>query len=230
MCGQRGYEMAPPTTCDCSIALLPWLPPQAFPTPVSSLTSPHSVSPQSIAVLTLGLLHNPWTPAPSSYAFQETCISTQHRYGCGKYYFILIPFRLPQISCFTLRLKCFSSDSDNCPSNGIRTQLQLPHPHEGGPSRTNICLPPHPSTQFLHPTELCMVLYIIFHWSGPPLCSQLVFCMYFCVWRCSTDVSVERHVLHIHLLIYPLVLSFLLFLILSLLHSELNIWTYSEVH
>ena len=28
---------------------------------------------------------------------------------------ILIPFRLPQISCFTLSLKCFSSDSDNCP-------------------------------------------------------------------------------------------------------------------
>ena len=28
---------------------------------------------------------------------------------------ILIPFRLPQISCFTFSLKCFSSDSDSCP-------------------------------------------------------------------------------------------------------------------
>ena len=45
-----------------SIALLPWLPgfpPQAFPTALSSLTSPQSVSLQSIAALTLGLLHSP---------------------------------------------------------------------------------------------------------------------------------------------------------------------------
>ena len=32
---------------------------------------------------------------------------------------ILIPFRLPQISCFTLSLKCFSPDSDNYPNVGI---------------------------------------------------------------------------------------------------------------
>ena len=36
-------------------------------------------------------------------------------YGYGKDCLILVPFRLPQISCFTLGLKCFSSDSDNCP-------------------------------------------------------------------------------------------------------------------
>ena len=30
-----------------------------------------------------------------------------------------ILFRLPQISCFTLSLKCFSSDSDDCPDVGI---------------------------------------------------------------------------------------------------------------
>ena len=36
-------------------------------------------------------------------------------YGCGKHCLILIPFRLLQINCFTLSLKCFSSDSDNCP-------------------------------------------------------------------------------------------------------------------
>ena len=32
-------------------------------------------------------------------------------YGSGKDYLILIPFWLPQISCFTLSLKYFSSDS-----------------------------------------------------------------------------------------------------------------------
>ena len=45
-----------------SIALLPWLPcfpPQAFPTTVSSLTSPPFASLWSTAALTLGLLHNP---------------------------------------------------------------------------------------------------------------------------------------------------------------------------
>ena len=42
----------------------------------------------------------------------------------------LIPFRLPQISCFTLSLKCFSSDSDTV---GIRPLLQFPHPPRAGP-------------------------------------------------------------------------------------------------
>ena len=46
---------------------------------------------------------------------------------------ILIPFRLPQISCFTLSLKCFSSDSDNCRAVGIRPLLQFPHLSRAGP-------------------------------------------------------------------------------------------------
>ena len=44
-----------------SITLLPWLsgfPPQALPTTISSFTSPQSISPQSIAALTRGLLRN----------------------------------------------------------------------------------------------------------------------------------------------------------------------------
>ena len=53
--------------------------------------------------------------------------------GCGKDCLVLIPFRLPPISCLTLSLKCFSSDSDNCPSVGIRSLLQLPQPPRAGP-------------------------------------------------------------------------------------------------
>ena len=34
-----------------------------------------------------------------------------------------------------------------------------------------------------------------------PVCSQRMFCMHFCVWRYSPDVSMERNVLHIHLLL-----------------------------
>ena len=49
-------------------------------------------------------------------------------YSCGKDCPILIPFRLPEISCFTLSLYCFSSDSDNCPNVGIGPLLQFPHP------------------------------------------------------------------------------------------------------
>jgi len=49
-------------------------------------------------------------------------------YGCGKDCLILIPFTLSQISCFTLSLKCFSSDPDNCTGVGIRSLLQFFHP------------------------------------------------------------------------------------------------------
>ena len=59
--------------------------------------------------------------------------SCPHIYGCVKDCLILIPFRLPQSSCFTLNLKCFSSDSDNCPALGIRPLLQFPHPARAGP-------------------------------------------------------------------------------------------------
>ena len=54
-------------------------------------------------------------------------------YGCNKYCLILIPFRLPQISCFTVSLKCFSSDSDNWPAVGIGPLFQFPYPLRAGP-------------------------------------------------------------------------------------------------
>ena len=53
--------------------------------------------------------------------------------GYSKYCLILIPFRLPQISCFALSPECFSSDSDSCPSVGIRALPQFPHPPRAGP-------------------------------------------------------------------------------------------------
>ena len=66
------------------------------------------------------------TPAPSRCAIWVMD-------GCGKDCLILIPFRLPQISCFTPSLTCFSSDSDNCPDVGIESLLQFPHPPRAGP-------------------------------------------------------------------------------------------------
>ena len=140
--------------------------------------SPLSVSPQSLAALPLGLLHNPYTPAPSCYTFQGTCIPVQGRYGCSKDCLILIPFRLPQISCFTLSLKCFSSDSDNCPDVGIGPPASVPPPAKGRSNPTNT--PVFPPSSFI---LLSFAWLYIFFSTGQVflLCSQLVFCMHFCV-------------------------------------------------
>ena len=78
------------------------------------------------AALTLGLLHKPYTTAPNRCTFQATCGPVWGMYGCSKGCLSLIPFRLPQISCFTLSLKCFSSNSDNCSDVGIGPLLQFP--------------------------------------------------------------------------------------------------------
>ena len=112
--GREAMVMAPPNTCVSSIVLLPWLPgfpPPVFPTTISSLTSPQSISLQSTAALALGLINNPLIPAPSCCPFQETSVPVQSMYGCGKDCLILIPFRLPHISCFTLSLKYFSDST-----------------------------------------------------------------------------------------------------------------------
>ena len=145
--------------------------------PVSSLTSPPSVSPQSTAALTLGSLHNPQTPASSHCAFLGTHVPVWGIYGCGKDCLILIPFGLPQVSCFTLSLKYFSSGSDNCPVVGIRPLLQFPQASEGRSSPTNTPV----SAPSSFGSEFCMVLYTLCHWSSTPVCSQLVFFMCFCV-------------------------------------------------
>ena len=127
-------------------------------------------------------------------------------YGYGKDCLILIPFRLPQISCFTLTLKCFSSDSDSCPDVGIGPLSQFPHPLRAGPVLLTLLFFPLVPSSY----QVFVVLYILFLWSGIPVCSQLVFCMHFCVSRCIPDVSMERDVLHIHLLLSHLVLSHIL--------------------
>ena len=113
-------------------------PPQAFPTTVSSLTSPWSVSPQSTASLAQGLLHNPklqllLLAGPSRGPVSRVCVATARS---------LIPFRLPQVSCFTLSLKCFFSNPDNSPDVGIGSLLQLPNPLRASPVLLTLLLFP----------------------------------------------------------------------------------------
>ena len=163
VCGERETTvMAPPLPCDSAVSRywidrgsdrgsimeaiqlprLPGFPPQAFPTTISSLTSPRSISPQSTAALTLGLLHNPGTPAPSHGPFQGTCVPVLGVYGCGMDCLILIPFTLPQISCFTLSIKCFLPWFRPLPGCGNWTSALLPPPVEGRSSLLTLLLFP----------------------------------------------------------------------------------------
>ena len=109
-------------------------------------------------------------------------------YGFSKDCLILVAFRLPHISCFTLSLKCFSSDSDNCPSVGIGPLLQFSHPMRGDPVLLTLLL--FPPGSFILPSFV--VIYILFLWSGTPVLSQLVFCMHFCLKVYSWCIRGER--------------------------------------
>ena len=106
----------------------------------------------------------------SSCTFLGTCIPVWGMYGRGKDCLILIPFRLPQISCFSVSLKSFSSDSDNCPNVGIGPLLQFPHPPRAGPVLLTLLFPPG---SFLLPSFAW--LYIFFS-SGQALLSALSWC------------------------------------------------------
>ena len=102
------------------------------------------------------------------------------------YCLILIPFRLPQISCFTLSLKCFSSHSDNCPTVGIGPLLQFPYPRRVGPVLLTLLFFP-PSFFVL----LSFVWFYVFFSTGQVLLSALSWC--------SACTSVSEGVL----LMYP---------------------------
>ena len=78
-------------------------------------------------------------------AFSGTCMPVQGTYGCGKGCLILVPFRLSQISCFTLSLKCFSSDPDNCPNVGTGPLLQFPYLPRASPVQLTRLSSPHSS-------------------------------------------------------------------------------------
>ena len=83
---------------------------------------------------------------------------------------LLIPFRLPQISCFTLSLKYFCSDSDNCPSVGTGPLFQFPHQLRAGPVLLTLLFFP---SSFVLPSFLW--LYMFFS-TGQVLLSALSWC------------------------------------------------------
>ena len=125
--------MAPPLTCDSAVlpgfhvclAFLhrhfpPWSPSHLV---NLSLHSQQHPSPWDCSTI----------PKLQFLVAAPSCVLVQGMYSCGKDCLILIAFRLPQISCFTLSLKCFSFHSDSCPTVGIGPLLQFPHPRTVGP-------------------------------------------------------------------------------------------------
>ena len=200
-----------PPTCDSAVSpcfhgclafLHRHFPPQSPP------SHPLNLSLESIAALAWDCSTIPKTTSPSWCAFQVSSFPVRGMYGCGKDCLIVIPFRLPQISCSTLSLKCFFSNSGNCPNVVIGPLLQFPYLLIAGPvPLTFLIFPLVPSSYLV----LCGPIYS-FCCAGTTLCSQLVFCMYFCVWRCVPDVSMERDALHVHLFLRHLRCSLLLLL------------------
>ena len=206
MLGKKGYgDCSTPYAWLSSITWLPWLPgfsPQALPTTISSVTFPQSISPQSTAALAQELLHNPWTPSPSRCTFQGNVSLSGVCMAAARtvWFSFHLGFHRSAVSLSALNVSPLTQTiapmwgSDPCFSSlTCRGQVQ-------SYSR-------YFSPKFLPPTEFCVGLHILFHWWGTPVCSQLMFCMYFCVWRCIPDVFMERDALHVHLLLCHLVLS-----------------------
>ena len=147
--------LAPPSTCDSAVSSCfhgclaffhRQFPPQ-YPPHIPSIClsavngsprpgiAPQSLNPSSQPLHLPGDQHS----CPGYVWLRKDCL-------------ILILFRLPQISCFTLSLKCFSSDSDYCPSVGIRPLLQFPHLPRAGPILLTLLFFPlvPPSYRVLH--------------------------------------------------------------------------------
>ena len=123
--GERGYvDGSPHYSWLSSINLLPWL---------------------------LAFLHGHFPPqSPSSHSLDLSLHSQQQPlpWDCSTIPKLQLPATMPSrvcmavartvwfsfhLGCFPLSLKCFSSDSDNCPDVGIRPLLQFPHRPRAGP-------------------------------------------------------------------------------------------------
>ena len=189
LCGERGYgDGSTRFAWASSIPLLPGppgFPPQALPITISSLTSPRSISLQATAAPALGLLQEPSTPAPSSCAFWGTCRSVQGMYVART---VWLSFHLGCTDqLFTLSLKCFSSDSDNCLAVGIGPLLQFPYLLRAGPVLLTLLFFPFLPTSYrvLHGSIFSFPLVRSSYqlWTGVlvALLSEGVFLMY--PWR-----------------------------------------------
>ena len=124
-------------------------------------------------------------------------------YGCLKDCLILIPFRLPQISCFTCSLECFCSDSDSCSYVGIGPLLKFPH-HWGQVQSylTLLLIPLVPSSYQV----LCDSLYSFPLVRYSCVLSAGILRALLCL-KVYSWYIIERDVFHVHLLLCHLGLT-----------------------
>ena len=126
-------------------------------------------------------------------------------HGCGKDCLILILFRLPQISCFTLSLKSFSSDSDSCSAVGMGPSLQFPRPPRAGPVLlTLLFFPLVPSSCRVLRASVCSFPLV----RSPCSLSAGVLCALLCLRVNSWCICAD--VLHVHLPLCDLILPVIL--------------------
>ena len=113
-------------------------------------------------------------------------------YGCGKDCLILVPFRRPQISCFIISL--IQTIAPMWGSDPCFSSLPPPPPRAGTVLLTLLFFPPVPLSY--------RVLRGSIHTFPLARCSCLLSAgvLHVRVGRCIPDVSVERDVLHVHLL------------------------------
>ena len=187
--------------CLISIVLLPWLPgflhrhvppqsPPSCPLGPSVHSQQQSLPWDSSSTLTLQLPAAVASRGPAS-------LSRAHMAAARTVWFSF------HLGCHrsASSLSVLTVGPSNCPDVGIGPLLQFPHLLRADPVLlTLLFFPLVPSSYRV----LCGSVYsfLVVKYS---VCSQLVFCKHFCVWRCTPDVSVERDVLHVQLLLRHLV-------------------------
>ena len=146
VCGEReAMEMALPPTHNSAVSpcfhgclafLHRHFPPQSPPShPLnSSLCSQQQPSPWDCSAI-------PELQLPADAPSRGPVFLSGVCMAAARTVLITIPFRLPQISCFTLGLECFSSDSE-LPHVGIGPLLCLPLPQRAGPVLLTLLLFP----------------------------------------------------------------------------------------
>lgn len=123
----------------------PWQSPPSHP------LRPETISPESTAVFALGLLSNaPFQLLATIHSGELASLSRVCKAATWKSVWVLTPFRLLQISCFTLTASnapCLSELLDL--DVGISPLLQLSHCLGAGPILLALLFFP----SFFHPTE-----------------------------------------------------------------------------
>ena len=117
------------------------------------------------AALALGLFHS-LNSSSQLCAFRDTSGPVQGMYGSNKGCLMLIPFRPPQISCFTLSLKFFSSDQKIALMWGSDPCFSSPSLLRAGPGQLTLVFPP---SSFLLPSFVWVYIFFLLVRNSCPL-------------------------------------------------------------